>query len=59
MAVPNFWREVCFLSARFFLSRRKKKKKSQGGYIRRKKVDVLENSLPVLSKLCHSSSLAT
>ena len=49
MTAPHFRREVCFLLARSFM-RRGKRKTTQGLY-QEKRVDVLENSHPVLSKM--------
>ena len=65
MAAPNFLREVYFLSGRFFL--RRGKRKSYGGLYQENRVDVLENSHHVLSKMvshfwpcdlrrCHSAN---
>ena len=54
MVVPNFWREVHFLSARVFFLETREEEKSHRGLSQENMVDALENSrtgYPVLSKI--------
>ena len=46
MAAPNFWLEIYYLHAIFFLGRGKRKKSQGGGLYKENRAEVLENSNP-------------